>query len=107
MGKEWPAFRYGPNGEARIFTEEQQNEIPEGWADHPSKAVAPGKGSGKSKKKAKDAGSDAGAGDDAQTLSEEQEAARQEGIAVLRGEGVEIADDATIQDVEAALDALG
>lgn len=37
----WPSWRYGPNGEAEIFEDEDQ--VPEGWLDHPSKfkAAAP------------------------------------------------------------------
>lgn len=31
----WPAWRYGPSGEAQIFA--QQGDVPEGWKDHPSK----------------------------------------------------------------------
>lgn len=29
----WPAWRYGPNGEARIFA--SAGEVPEGWGKHP------------------------------------------------------------------------
>ncbi len=37
MSKEenWPAWYYGPNGEAEIF--ESVDDVPEGWLDHPSK----------------------------------------------------------------------
>jgi len=31
----FPSWRYGPNGEAKIF--EREEDIPEGWVDHPSK----------------------------------------------------------------------
>jgi hypothetical protein len=34
----WPSWRYGPNGQAEIFQSEDQ--VPEGWADHPSKVGA-------------------------------------------------------------------
>ncbi|MEL6568183.1 MAG: hypothetical protein AAFQ22_07175 [Pseudomonadota bacterium] len=30
----WPAWRYGPNGEAQIF--QGPDEVPEGWADTPA-----------------------------------------------------------------------
>lgn len=31
----WPAYRYGPKGEAEIF--EKESDVPSGWTDHPSK----------------------------------------------------------------------
>jgi hypothetical protein len=31
----WPAWRYGPNGEAQIFT--SAGDVPEGWVKHPSR----------------------------------------------------------------------
>jgi hypothetical protein len=31
----WPAWHYGPNGEAKIFHKEA--DVPKGWHDHPSK----------------------------------------------------------------------
>lgn len=31
----WPAWYYGPNNQAEIF--QNADEVPEGWADHPSK----------------------------------------------------------------------
>jgi hypothetical protein len=34
----WPAWYYGPGGAAAIF--ERADDIPEGWADAPGKAVA-------------------------------------------------------------------
>jgi len=33
--QEWPSWRYGPKGAADIFNSE--DEVPEGWQDHPSK----------------------------------------------------------------------
>lgn len=30
----WPSWRYGPNGEARVF--QSAEDVPEGWVDHPS-----------------------------------------------------------------------
>lgn len=45
--QDWPAWRYGPNGEARIF--QQAGDVPQGWADHPNKVPPaeekPGEGS--------------------------------------------------------------
>lgn len=31
----WPAWRYGPKGEAAVF--ESEADVPKGWHDHPSK----------------------------------------------------------------------
>lgn len=36
--KNWPAWRYGPEGESRVFDSEA--EVPAGWQDHPSKVTA-------------------------------------------------------------------
>jgi hypothetical protein len=33
----WPAWFYGPNNQAEIFTAESQ--VPAGWQDHPSKVT--------------------------------------------------------------------
>lgn len=35
---EWPAWRYGPGGESKIF--EKASEVPAGWQDHPTKHAA-------------------------------------------------------------------
>lgn len=32
--KNWPAWFYGPKGEAQVF--DSQADVPEGWASHPS-----------------------------------------------------------------------
>jgi hypothetical protein len=31
----WPSWRYGPDGQEAIF--QSEDEVPEGWEDHPSK----------------------------------------------------------------------
>jgi len=36
--EEFPSWRYGPDGDARVF--QSAEEVPEGWVDHPSKAGA-------------------------------------------------------------------
>ncbi len=38
---EWPAWRYGPDGQARVF--QQSDDVPHGWQDAPfsKSAVAP------------------------------------------------------------------
>ena len=33
--KDWPAWRYGPNGRAAMF--ERSEDVPSDWRDHPSK----------------------------------------------------------------------
>jgi len=33
LPKKWPAWRYGPHGEAEIF--QHSGEVPEGWVDSP------------------------------------------------------------------------
>lgn len=33
--QEWPAMRYGPDGQTEVFNSE--DEVPEGWVNHPSK----------------------------------------------------------------------
>lgn len=39
MADTFPSWRYGPKGEAKIC--ETADDVPPGWADHPSKAKAP------------------------------------------------------------------
>ncbi len=39
IGTGWPAWRYGPNGEAEVFATEA--DVPEGWVDHMSKVGKP------------------------------------------------------------------
>ena len=33
--KNWPSWRYGPNGQGGVFARE--SDVPSGWEDHPSK----------------------------------------------------------------------
>lgn len=33
VGKSWPSFRYGPDGESAVFV--RPEDVPEGWADTP------------------------------------------------------------------------
>lgn len=35
VDKNWPAWRYGPSGEAQIF--QREADVPKGWVDSPSK----------------------------------------------------------------------
>lgn len=34
----WPSFRYGPDGQGKVF--QKPEDVPEGWTDSPKKAVA-------------------------------------------------------------------
>lgn len=40
----WPSWRYGPEGQSQIFDHEEQ--VPEGWVDHPSKLAKSEQGGG-------------------------------------------------------------
>lgn len=31
----WPSWRYGPDGQSQVF--QSEDEVPDGWEDHPSK----------------------------------------------------------------------
>ena len=35
MDSKWPAWYYGPAGEAQVF--ENADDVPKGWKDHPAK----------------------------------------------------------------------
>ena len=35
QSESWPAWFYGPEGQSELF--QNHDEVPEGWADHPSK----------------------------------------------------------------------
>lgn len=39
MTEHFPSWRYGPNGQAKIFN--AAAEVPDGWHDHPHKVKAP------------------------------------------------------------------
>lgn len=49
----WPAYYYGPDGQSEIF--QSEDEVPEGWEDHPSKV---GKDASKSSSATEEAGAD-------------------------------------------------
>lgn len=34
----WPSFRYGPDGQGKVF--QRPEDVPEGWTDSPKTAVA-------------------------------------------------------------------
>lgn len=39
--KNWPAWRYGPDGASDVF--QSEGDVPAGWQDHPSKVITPAK----------------------------------------------------------------
>lgn len=93
MDKEYPKWMYGPGGKAQIF--ERDQVVPKGWQDHPDKVKAPSK-----PKKPGKPGKGEQEGDE---ISPEEKA---ETIAQLREAGVEISDDATVDEINAAIDEL-
>lgn len=131
-GAEWPAWRFGPGGESRIFQENEQ--IPAGWVDHPSKVVA----GAKVTKLGVDTNLngtesipeiEAAYAEGRVTLAQIEAAeatrtkpregilkfiqaervradARAEGLTMLREAGVEVSDDISDADLSAALDGL-
>lgn len=128
----WPSWRYGPGGASRIFQE--NDTIPAGWMDHPDKvkvsakvkrlgvdanlngtetieeieaSFAAGKITVDQIEAAEATRSKPRAGilDLIQTESARAEA-RAEGLAVLKEAGVKISEDATDEELSAALDAL-
>src|SRR5687768_915695 len=103
--QKWPAWRYGPNeGDERIFQKDEV--VPSGWTDSPKtarkKAAAATPPRGRKPKDDKDPNTDsdpnAGKG-----ISAEDRAAT---ITSLREAGVEIADDASDDEITAAFDEL-
>lgn len=45
---EWPAWRFGPDDQSAVFASE--DEVPGGWADHPSRVGEAPKKRGRPKK---------------------------------------------------------
>jgi hypothetical protein len=90
--QEYPKWMYGPadkdgKPQARIFQKDEV--VPKGWEDHPSKVKQPKKGEKNSA--------------NVQEPTPEEKAAT---IASLREAGVEIADDASVDEINAAIDRL-
>lgn len=131
MGKrertDWPAWRYGPGGEARIFQEDEP--IPEGWVEHPSLLAAEPEPATSLTGSESIAEIEAAYAEGRVTLDEieaaEQKRSRQrdgilsllqterarlearaEGLSVLRAAGVEVSDDITDEELSAALDQM-
>lgn len=141
--KQWPAWMYGPDGQSRIFQED--DPVPAGWVDHPSKVGEEEGSDDPPALKVENGGAsdDDSVLDGAKTIPEIEEAyaegritldeieaaeaersrprdgiaefvetersrleARSDALSVLREAGVEIGDDATDEELSAALDAL-
>jgi len=107
--KHWPAWRYTSDGEGgykgQIF--EKEEDVPTGWVDSPTKAMAPAKEPApepkpkpKRKPRAKKTTAKRSEGDAA------LDAARSEALRTLREAGVDIGSDATDDDISEALEAL-
>lgn len=64
--KSWPAWRYGPNGQADIF--QSPEEVPDGWQNHPDKVAG-------------------GAGENPLAAFD---VSREEAIEILRGDGYNV-----------------
>jgi hypothetical protein len=94
----WPAWYYGPNGEARIFNE--GDIVPKGWKDSPKKLAQSEQPAQPEKLKPEKPKKGA-----KQEVTQEQ-LDRINTIAELREAGVEIADDATDDEINAAIDTL-
>lgn len=94
MAQEYPKWMYGPNeGDARIFNKDDL--VPKGWEDHPEKVGKPKERKPKNPAKNTDT--------DAQQVTEEERATA---IAELRANDVDISDDATEDEINAAIDEL-
>lgn len=94
--QQWPSWRYGPPGkdgkpQARIFNKD--DVIPKGWEDHPDKV----KKAGKEKEPAPK---------DYPPQAEPSVEEKQATIASLREAGIDISDDATVDEINAAIDKL-
>jgi hypothetical protein len=88
-GQEYPKMVYGPNDEQRIIQKDDQ--MPAGFVEHPSLLKKKGAGS-----KPKDPPKDP------EPTAEE----KAETIKSLREAGIDIADDASVEDINAAIDLL-
>lgn len=92
----WPAWRYGPDGQEKIFQSEK--DVPAGWEDHPSKVkIAPVKAKSVTKKSVKAAALDAEA---------IAEARREELFARAKELFNDVPEDATIEELEEHLNSV-
>lgn len=94
--QEYPKWMYGPGDESRIFQKDEK--VPKGWADHPSRV---GKEKREPAKPVKAGGEAEPTPEErAATIAEVREAADAEGIQI------ELGDDATVEEINAAIDKL-
>ena len=90
--QEWPSWRYPPGGgEGRIF--QKDDVIPKNWVRNPKEAAK-----AKQPKPAKNPKNS-----DTQPVTDEE---RKDAIEQLRANGVEIADDASDEEINDAIDKL-
>lgn len=93
VNKEWPSWRYGPGGKSNIFNE--GGVVPKGWEDHPDKVKEPqGQPAAKSAKKGAD------------KKGEEEQRYRSEVIEFLKAAGQAPAENASIEELEAQMNAV-
>lgn len=111
--KAFPSWRYGPKGQSRIF--EEGDLIPKGWEDHPDKVKEP-----QTKPAAKSTKKDEGKkGDDKKTperttedlgsdeaAAAEEQRYRAEVIEFLKAAGQEPDENASIEELEAQMNAV-
>lgn len=99
---EWPKWMYGPNGESRIFQKDDQ--VPKGWADHPDKVKQPEAmkqvKQPEKKDEQKPAESEPTPEEKLETIRSIREAA------VAQGIDIQLADDASVDEINAAIDKL-
>lgn len=99
---EWPKWMYGPNDEARIFQKDDQ--VPKGWVDHPDKVKQPVAVKQQLKLEKKDEKKpdalEPTPQERADTILSIREAASAQGI------DIQLADDASVDEINAAIDKL-
>jgi hypothetical protein len=98
---EWPKWMYGPDDAARIFQKDDQ--VPKGWADHPDKVKQPEAGKQLKLEKKDEKKTDAlepTPEERADTIRSIREAAAAQGI------DIQLADDASVEEINAAIDKL-
>lgn len=105
--EEWPKWMYGPNDQARVF--QKDDVVPAGWSDHPEKLkqevppTPPVPQQRPAKKSEKAAPVAEPQQEPAPEPSQEE---KLETIRSLREAGVEISDDASVDEINAAIDRL-
>jgi hypothetical protein len=108
--QEYPKWMYGPKGadgqpQSRIFNKDDQ--VPKGWEDHPDKVKEPAKKPEKPNGGKKDP-VEPGKPEQPEPTPEERAATIKEVREAAQAAGVEIelSDDATVEEINAAIDKL-